>query len=182
MTSKTPKIKRVSTLGGNPFITSNPPSPGLTGGPDLEKIIEMNKNLKSPDPKVYEGHKDLIDKVIHRTRREQMGDDKVYIIHPKYRKHCSDIFGSIYKFSNDFKDCKQLVIYGKYIFIELEDGITIKYPYMRFKDECFKLSVFDYYEDSDADDDDDDNDSDESCDDDDNDSDESCDDDDDDDE
>ena len=109
---------------------------------DIMSKIKMEK--VSDD--AYEGQKDLIDIVIYQTRREQMSDTKVYIHHPRYRRHCCDIFGGVYKFNDNWKDPKRLVIYNDYIFIELKNDVTIQYKYMNFKRECFNLPVKYYHD------------------------------------
>ena len=132
---------------------------------DLVKLALMNKDLKKTPIEAYENQKDLIDKVIRETRREQMSDTKVYFKHPRYRHHMCDIFGGVYKFGSDWDNPERLVIYNDFIFLELKNDVTIKYKYMNFKRECFNLPVQCYYnkfldsDDEDKDEDDSENDS-----------------------
>ena len=45
--------------------------------------------------------------------------------------------------------------------MECDNGIVIKYPYLKFKNECLKLGIFDYYDNVNVSDNDDNDDNDE---------------------
>ena len=106
------------------------------------------KSFKAVDDipyKCFQCEEDLITEVINRTdnNRIKIGSNKIYFVHPIHERYACDMFGSIYDIA--VVDHDKLVVYGDKIFINCKCNGTIKYDYIKFKNECIKIKISDYY-------------------------------------